>query len=339
MQRQDLFRPRRLQRASLAALCAAMALALSGCEALMLATGQRTRLPDAPLKSVTAALPGNGALAPGGSAALSIIATTADGHQFATAGTGDGKVLADSYLFAASIAVVTTEGVVTLPDDPRLSEGRTPFVRVTVPGQPSLVTDLQIPVRYDVAYSAAYVGNDGEDGNSGDSGRDGRDGKAGSNSPGGGGGAGSNGSDGQGGGDGAPAPEVHVWITLQPGAHPLLRVRASESGRDHLFVVDPQGGSLAIVSRGGRGGDGGSGGSGGRGGRGGAGTPSGSSGADGLDGRPGAPGAPGSAGYIDVTFDPSAAPYADRFRFASQTGDESAVAPAHVVVARVPPLW
>jgi hypothetical protein len=322
-----------------------MTLALGGCESLLVMTGARMRLDGVPLQSIAASMPGNGGIAPGGKATLSVVATTTDGRTLASAGAGDGKVLLDSYRFDASVVAVDKDGVVTLPADPHLSEGRTPHVRITAAGQATPVADLDIPVRYDVAFAGRYQGASGSDGSDGFDGFDGTTGSMGSFDPanpsaGGNGGDGTDGTDGTDGGDGGRGPDVHVTIALAPGDHPLLHVRASESGEDHDFIVDPAGGSLAITASGGRGGAGGHGGRGGSAGQGGqGGSGSGASGRPGIDGRDGRDGAGGPAGTITVTIDPAAAPYLDRFHFSNMTGDGQAGPAPVVTTAPVASPW
>ena len=81
------------------------------------------------------------------------------------------------------------------------------------------------------------------------------------------------------------------------------------AGKQKLYLVDPQGGSLTVKADGGPGGSGGRGGRGGAGGSGGMGSPSGSSGMSGSDGRSGFDGSPGRGGSITVTYDPQVKPY------------------------------
>jgi hypothetical protein len=320
------------------------ALALSGCESIMVMTGARMRLDGVPLQSIAASMPGNGGIAPGGKATLSVVTTTTDGRTLASVGTGDGKVLLDSYRFDASVVKVNADGVVTLPADPHLSEGRTPHVRITAAGQTTPVADLDIPVRYDVAFAGTCAGRDGADGRNGYDGADGSAGSMGSSDPanpssGGNGGNGGPGEDGEDGGPGGAGPDVHVAIALAPGAHPLLHVRASQPGRDQDFIVDPDGGSLALTVRGGHGGQGGRAGSGGQGGAGGDGQPPGTSGMPGLDGWAGHDGSAGAAGHVAIDVDPAAAPYLDRIRVTNQSGD-GRPGPAPVVTVKpVPSPW
>jgi hypothetical protein len=327
--------PRR-PRSALFWLFAFATLALGGCESIMVMTGARMRLDGVPLQAIAASMPGNGGIAPGGKATLSVVATTTDGRTLATVGTGEGKVLLDSYRFEASVVKVNADGVVTLPADPHLSEGLTPHVRITAAGQTAPVADLDIPVRYDVAFEGSYRGRDGFDGMNGLDGMAGTSGSMGSFDPnnpsaGGDGGNGTNGSDGSDGDAGGRGPDVRVTIALVAGDHPLLHVRASESGKDHDFIVDPAGGSLTITASSGYGGRGGRGGQGGQGGAGGSGgSGSGASGLPGSGGRNGQDGPGGPAGTLTVAIDPAAAPYLDRFHFKNVTGD-SRPGPAPIV--------
>ena len=335
------------RRAILAVLLGLSAFALSGCESILVLTGARMRLDGIPLQSITATMPGNGGLAPGATARLSAVATTTDGRTLATTGTGDGKVLLDSYVFEGSVVTVDADGNVKLPADPRLTEGRMPHVRLHAVGQATPVADLDIPIRYDIPYSAAYFGRSGFDGLPGQDGMDGTDGLAGSNDPnnpsaGGDGGNGSNGGNGADGDDGGDGPAVHVTIALAPGSadkHPLLRVHVTESGADHYFIVDPAGGSLTLVAQGGAGGSGGPGGHGGRAGNGGPGQPSGMSGFAGQDGWRGHDGRAGGAGSVSVAIDAAAARYLDRFHFANKDGGGGAGPAPVVTVGPVPAPW
>ena len=336
--------PRR-RGAALVCLLAFATLALGGCESIMVMTGARMRLDGVPLQAIAASMPGNGGIAPGGKAALSVVATATDGRILASVGTGDGKVLLDSYHFDANVVKVNADGVVTLSADPHLSEGLVPHVRITATGQAAPVADLDIPVRYDVAFAGNYRGRDGFNGTDGFDGTAGSPGSTGSFDPnnpsaGGDGGNGTNGSDGGDGGGGGRGPDVHVAIALVPGAHPLLHVRASESGKDHDFIVDPDGGSLTVTASGGYGGRGGRGGQGGAGGSGGSGgSGSGSSGMSGSAGRNGQDGPGGPAGTIAVAIDPAAAPYLDHFHFKNVTGYNRPGPAPVVTTVPVPSPW
>ena len=326
-------------RAALVAVLAIAAVALSGCESILVMTGARMRLDGVPLQAIAASMPGNGGIAPGGKATLSVVATTTDGRTLASAGAAGGKVLLDSYHFDASVVKVSADGVVKLPANPHLSEGRTPHVRITAAGRAAPVAELDIPVRYDVAFARNYHGFDGTNGTDGIDGLPGTPGSMGSFDPdspsaGGDGGDGGNGSDGGDGGDGGPGPDVHVAIALAAGAHPLLHVRVSASGKDRDFIIDPAGGSLTITVSAGQGGRKGSGGTGGGGGSGGAGgSGSGASGRDGRDGLDGHDGLDGAPGSITVAIDPAAAPWLGDFHFKNVDGPAPVITTAPVTLA------
>jgi hypothetical protein len=308
---------------------------LSGCGSVGVLLGLRTRLDKIPITAMSATLSPDPVLAPGKAGRLVVTATTADGTRYVTVGPGHGKVLFDSFTFDANIVVVKKNGKVTLPADPRLSDGQMPHIKVTAIGHPDVVAELDVPVRYDIAFKGHFSGKAGFPGTSG---FDGIAGSSGSNgsidlnnpSPGGNGSDGTNGGDGGNGGDGEPGQDVHVWITLRAGSPQLLQIRAASSIHEQFFLVDPHGGSLAIDANGGPGGKGGSGGRGGAGGSGGFGTPNGFSGNAGRDGFDGHPGLDGKPGAIDVSVDPQAQPYLNVLKFSP---------PAKVQVESVPSLW
>ena len=239
---------------------------------------------------------------------------------------------------------VDRKGVVCLPADPRISDGRVPHVHISALGHPDAVTDLDIPVRYDVAFAAHFSGRAGSPGMDGINGSDGMAGSSGSidltnPSAGGNGSDGSDGGDGSNGGDGEPGQAVHVWVTLRPGPRPLLQVRAASSAHGELFLVDPAGGTLSIDANGGQGGRGGSGGRGGRGGSGGTGFPNGFAGHDGRNGFDGHPGNGGAAGTIVVTVDPQAQPFLNRIHLSNRSGAGAPGPAPQVQVETVPPQW
>jgi hypothetical protein len=214
---------------------------------------------------------------------------------------------------------------VSLPQDPRISDGKLPHVTVTVPSHPDVRADLDIPVRYDRKFSASFSGSTGSSGSDGVSGTDGMDGSTGSYDPehpvaGGDGSNGGDGSPGGSGGTGGDGPPVRVRVALRSGSHPLLQVGVSAQGREMLFLVDPQGGSLALSSNGGDGGPGGKGGRGGRGGSGGGGSPRGNNGRDGSNGSDGTSGSSGSGGSITVTYDPAVKPFLGMIRLSKRGG-------------------
>jgi len=338
--------------------------ALSGCTELAVRLGLRTRLDNVPVSSVSAALVSEhdhtpvDALGPGQSAGLVIVAVGPKGEKFVTAGAGRGKVLLDSYLIDASIVTINKNGRGSLPADPSLSEGKAGRVRITLVGQPGVTTELDIPVRYDIAYRANFSGAEGIEGVDGFAGLDGSAGTdaplpmvdpatglPGTQGPGGRGSDGSNGGDGSNGQDGSPGPDVHIWMRLVSGAgdasaaDPLLQVKVSAGTRESLFLIDPHGGSLRVSADGGQGGRGGAGGTGGRGGSGGNGFPPGLSGLDGHAGADGRPGSPGAAGRISISVDPGAQQYLSILSWSNRNGDGRAGPTLNIVSEPVPALW
>ena len=319
-------------------------LAMVGCTSIEVAVGLRTRLDDVPVTGLAVSLAPGPALAPGGSARLVVTASTANGKKLVTEGPGHGTVVYDSFVFTATVAQVDKEGVVSLSADPRLSDGQTPKIHITVNGHPDVVADIDVPVHYNVAFKADYSGRPG---NSGFNGLDGTSGMSGSSgsmdpnnpSPGGNGSAGGDGGTGQDGEAGEDGNAVQIWVARKPEPYLLLQVRIASGGREQLFLVDPAGGTLAVQANGGPGGAGGAGGRGGAGGAGGIGTPSGSSGSNGQDGRSGSNGPGGVAGTIVVSVDPQAQPFVDRLLLSNTNGNGTRGPVPQIRVVPVAPLW
>jgi hypothetical protein len=317
----------------------AAVLLLNGCTSVKLQLGIRTALEKIPVSSIEATLPKGPGIAPGEKSPLIVVVTRPDGTKLQTEGAGKGQVMWKDLVVTASVANVDKKGVVSLPRDPRVSEGKVPHIIVTVPSHPELRAELDIPIRYDSSFVANFSGKTGASGTSGLDGLDGSSGNMGSMDPnnpsaGGNGSNGSNGSDGKDGEPGGDAPPVHVQVTLKPGSRSILEVVVSAAGHQKLFLVDPNGGSLTVKADGGRGGAGGSGGRGGRGGSGGIGTPSGSSGSDGMSGRNGFDGPPGKGGSITVTCDPQAKAYLSVIHLSNEGGP-----PPVFKEESVAPLW
>jgi hypothetical protein len=320
------------------AVVAFSVLALSGCTSIQLALGLRMRLTDVPVSAVTVTQFKGPGIAPGKSSRLVAVATTTEGKELVTEGAGRGKVLWDSFDIETSVVQMNRKGRVTLPADPRISEGLTPHLRMTVKGHPDVTAELDIPVRYDAHFTADYSGAPGADGAKGSDGNAGYDGAPGSTDPkdpkpGGSGGDGESGGNGENGQPGEAGEHVDVWVTRkETNGRSLLQVKVAGSS-EQLFLVDPNGGSLVVKADGGAGGAGGAGGQGGRGGSGGAGNPS------GCDGNSGWAGEGGAAGTIAVTVDPQAKPFLSALSFLNRNASGYAGPPPIITEARVPPLW
>lgn len=300
-------------------------LAQAGCSSMKVKMGWRVDLSKTPVSSMRASLPRGPAIAPGEKSPLVVTLTQPNGKVLLTEGQGAGKVMWKDLQVAATVVLADEKGILSFPEDPRASYGKVGHVTVTVPSQPNLHAELDVPVRYDIAFVSDFSGRPGMSGMNGSDGMNGTSGTSGSidpnnPSPGGDGSNGTNGSDGKDGDPGGNAARVEVRIALEPGTHPLLQVSVSAPGHRRLYLVDPQGGSLTVKADGGPGGSGGWGGHGGRGGSGGIGTPNGHDGSNGLDGRNGWDGPQGKGGIITVTYDPQVRPFLGALHLSSRNG-------------------
>ena len=314
-------------------------LALTGCASVKVKLRMRVYLAKTPIASIEASLPKGPGIAPGEKSPLVVVVTEPNGNILQTEGAGHGKVLWKDLQVTASVVIANQKGIVSLPHDPRKSEGKLAHVSITVPSHPDLRAELDIPLRYDYPFVSNFSGSSGSSGMNGSDGMDGASGSMGSidlnnPSPGGNGGNGTDGSNGGDGEHGGDAPPVQIRLTLRSGSHPLLQMSVSAAGHNRLYLVDPQGGSLTVNADGGPGGSGGRGGRGGRGGSGGMGTPSGSSGSNGSDGRNGFDGPPGKGGSITVTYDPQAKPYLSALHLSNKGGPKPVFKEEPVA-----PLW
>ncbi|HVI09087.1 MAG TPA: hypothetical protein VND65_12425 [Candidatus Binatia bacterium] len=300
-------------------------LLFSGCASVQVHMGMKVYLAKTPVTSMKARLGNGTAIGPGEKLPLIVTFTEPSGATLQTEGAGQGKIMWKDLQVAATVVTANQKGIVALPGDPRVSDGKVPHVVITAPSHPDLRAELDIPIRYDEKYTANFSGTKGMDGNNGLDGTDGTSGSTGSMDPnnpqaGGDGGNGSNGGNGGDGSAGGNAPPVQVRITLRAGEHPLLQVEVTAAAKQKFYLVDPQGGSLTVRADGGAGGSGGRAGRGGRGGSGGIGSPSGHDGMTGMDGHPGSDGSSGSGGLITVTYDPGVQPFLAVIHPSSQYG-------------------
>lgn len=298
---------------------------LTSCASLQVHLGMKVYLDRTPVNSIRASLPKGPGIAPGQKSPLVVTFSQPNGKILTTEGAGAGKVMWGDLQLTSTVVTVNKKGVISLPRDPRASDGKVPHVTITVPSHPDLRAEIDIPIRYDEKYVANFSGSRGSDGMNGTDGIDGTSGMPGSidpnnPSPGGNGGDGTDGSNGQDGSNGGNGPPVQVRMTLRSGAHALLQISVSANGHQQFYLIDPQGGSLTVKADGGEGGSGGRGGRGGRGGSGGIGSPNGSDGRSGSDGRKGWDGSHGSGGLITVTYDPQAKTYLTALHLSSQYG-------------------
>jgi hypothetical protein len=314
-------------------------LAFSGCAGIQIKLGMKVDLAKLPVSSIELSQFKGPGIAPGKKSSLVVKITQPDGKVLMTEGKGHGKILWRDIAVTPSVVTVNKKGVVSLPSDPRISDGKSPHVDIAVPSHPDLHADLDIPLRYDRNFAAAFAGVSGSNGFDGQSGSDGMSGSPGSTdpnnpSPGGNGSDGSNGTDGTNGGDGEDGPPVQVRVALRSGDHPLLQVSVTSGHTENFFLVDPQGGTLTVKSLGGSGGAGGKGGRGGSGGSGGFGSPNGSNGRDGSSGQDGRNGSDGRGGSITVTYDSSAKAYLGALHLLNDLGPHPVL-----TEGKVGPLW
>lgn len=240
-------------------LTSASLLALSGCTSVKVKLGMRVYLANTPVSSMQASLPNGPAIAPGEKSPLVVQFTQPDGKILVTEGKGKGKVLWADITVAPTVVTANNKGVVSLAHDPRVSDGKTAHVTITVPSHPDLHADLDIPITYDYNFVANFSGAPGSDGLNGSDGLPGSPGSMGSTDPnnpsaGGNGGNGTNGSDGGDGGNGGNAPPVQVRVTLRAGTHLLLQASVVAAGKQRLYLIDPQGGARTVKADGGPGG-------------------------------------------------------------------------------------
>ncbi|HEV2618966.1 MAG TPA: hypothetical protein VGU23_03395, partial [Acidobacteriaceae bacterium] len=125
--------------------------ALTGCSTIRLTLGTRVDLAKLPVVSMQVRQnhPGIG---PGRKSALIATFTQPDGTVLVTEGKGNGKVQWKDIAVTPTLVTVNKKGVLALPADPRLSQGKTGHVTLTVPSHPGLTASLDIPLRYNYAF-------------------------------------------------------------------------------------------------------------------------------------------------------------------------------------------
>jgi hypothetical protein len=298
-----------------ALLALAPVILIAGCTQLKIKAGMRMNVATMPVTTMDLRLSDANGIAPGKKARLIATFTETGGQVWRTEGAGGGPIMWQDLTVTSTVVSANGSGEVSLPLDPRLSDGRTGHVVVTVPSHSDLHAELDVPLRYDLKYGADFSGYKGADGMSGTNGTDGMRGSDGNSDPqhavaGGNGSNGSSGSDGMNGSRGGDGADVHIWLAPHPKNPDLIEAEVlAGKNKDSFYLIDASGGSLTVKTDGGRGGNGGKGGRGGRGGAGGSGWPSGMSGQDGLAGRDGFSGSDGSGGRITVTYDPAVGPH------------------------------
>src|ERR1019366_1668859 len=142
-----------------ACLAVAFLFALIGCTPIKVKLGMKVYLDKTPIASIAASLPKGPGVAPGEKSPLVVVVTEPDGKVLQTEGVGKGKVMWKDLQVTATIVAVNKKGIVTLPHDPRKSEGKLPQVIITVPSHPDIHTELDIPLRYDYNFISNFSGS------------------------------------------------------------------------------------------------------------------------------------------------------------------------------------
>lgn len=250
---------------------------------------------------------------------LVIMAYEQDGTRLVTQGVGKGKVPWSDYRLQAQNATISQSGIVKTLGDPMVLMGQQVGIRVMSAHDKGTRAQLSVPISFACPVTLKFSGADGAPGAQGANGQDGR---PGANKPTDGAGAapGEDGAQGVAGFSGTPGlagmsgDQIQVDVAGLVGGHQgklMLQVLVNNftKGVRSMHLVDPVGGSLTILARGGNGGNGGMGGNGGKGGPAGTGSSDGKGGNGGKGGDGGAGGNGGPGGAIAVYANQSAMPY------------------------------
>ena len=113
---------------------------ITGCSAMKVKLGMRVALAKTPVLSMAASLPNNPGIAPGEKSPLVVEVTDATGKVLVTEGKGKGKVQWKDLVVTPTVVSVNKKGVLSLPRDPRVSDGKTGHITITVPTHPGIQT-------------------------------------------------------------------------------------------------------------------------------------------------------------------------------------------------------
>lgn len=145
-------------------LATASAFVLGGCTSMKIKLGWKVYLAQTPVASIDASLPNGPGIAPGQKSPLVVKVTEPNGKVLSTEGKGQGPVMWKDLRVTASVVRVNQKGIVSLPRDPRISDGKVGHVTITVPSHPDMCAELDIPFRYDVNFVANFSGSSGSSG-------------------------------------------------------------------------------------------------------------------------------------------------------------------------------
>jgi len=126
--------------------------------------GWKVYLDRTPIASIQASLPKGPGIAPGEKSPLVAALTEPDGTVLVTEGQGRGKVLWKDLEVTAVVVTANQKGIVILPRDPRVSDGKVAHVTITVPSHPDIRAELDIPLRYNYNFTSNFSGSGGPSG-------------------------------------------------------------------------------------------------------------------------------------------------------------------------------
>src|SRR6202012_3801390 len=130
---------------------------LSACSAVKVKLGMRIDLTQVPVTSMNVTLAGGPAIAPGQKAGLIATLTKPDGTTLVTEGKGGGKVMWKDLQVTRQFVTANNKVTIIFSDDPRVSDGKTGGVSVTIPSQPTVkAAELKIPFRYNIAFASSF---------------------------------------------------------------------------------------------------------------------------------------------------------------------------------------
>jgi hypothetical protein len=237
---------------------------------------------------------------------IGIIANTAKGKELKTPGflePGTFKTVEWEQFTIQVEGGTFANGKVTVSSNPSDVKNHEVKIRASTIKNPEIKSELVLKLDYKAAQVADFSGAPGKTGQMGQSGVRGNNGSGSSNCS-----AGTNGGQGGNGGNGGTGQDIEAFVKMKfddvlKKEMLQLLVKSKTTGKEQLYIVNPDGGKITVSADGGIGG---SGGQGGYGGPGGSDTYKkvGANGGDGGNGGQGGIG--GNGGMITAYIDPSA---------------------------------
>ena len=193
-------------------LALAPAVALAGCTEMKIKMGMTMSVATLPVNQMEVHLAKPQGVGPGQNASLVVTFTGPNGQTWRTEGAGGGVIMWEDLTIASTIATYNNDGTVSLPVDPRLSDGKTGHVVVTLAFNPNLRAEADVPTRYDLKYFADFNGSSRLTGN---------------------------------------APNVMLRLVMHPGDRRMIEAAVQSSeGKETFYLIDPNGGSLSVSADG-----------------------------------------------------------------------------------------